>query len=199
MFTLKLKTGTAFNRTSLSFRTHIASQSSFLNRCHRIGQLATEVKVFFADVATTVDEVMAHLNLIKSNNAAIVLADGSEIARTAQGNMTYKELAGLVGDLVRAVRTLRQIRARDHYGSPLAQLGDDAILAQVEAAKKSAKAKREVKPEGDESKTSTLASVLRICGEWCCRSRRCGRRATPDSDFAVPVRNTRTNNCSRSL
>lgn len=158
MFTLKPKTGTAFDRAYMSSDNHLLTESSLLNRCHRIGQLAATEKIFFADVATTVDEVMAYLNLIKANNATIVLADGSEIARTTQGNLTYKDLAGMVGDLVRAVRSLRQVRARDQYGSPLTLLGDDVILAQVEAAKESAKAKKE--SEGDDSKTcSNTASA----------------------------------------
>lgn len=101
---------------------------------------------------------MAYLNFIKSTNAAIVLADGSEIARTPEGGMSYQELAGMVGDLVRAIRFLRQTRAREHYNSPLGLLGNEAILAQVAAAKKPAKTKKVAKSEqeGDsESSAST--------------------------------------------
>lgn len=100
---------------------------------------------------------MAYLNLVKSTNAAIVLADGSEIARTPEGNLSYRELAGMVGDLVRAVRFLRQTRAREQYNSPLGLLGDQAILAQVAAAKKPARTRAVKSEEGGDSKNSSAS------------------------------------------
>jgi len=127
------------------------------DRCHRIGQKHSSVNVFFADVATTVDEVMAYLNLVKSTNAKILLADGSEMARTAEGGVSFQDLAGMVGDLVRAVKSLRQARAREHYDSPLPFLGDEIILAQV-AAQKALRRNHLVKPEKTKPSSGALAS-----------------------------------------
>ena len=104
------------------------------DRCHRIGQ-KRPVNIFFADVATTIDEVMALLNDLKSANAKILLADGTELAQTADGSLSYQELAGKVGDLMRAVKSLRHARAKEYYDLPLPPLGRDGIEAEVEAQK----------------------------------------------------------------
>jgi hypothetical protein len=114
------------------------------DRCHRIGQ-TKPVYVFFADVAMTVDQVMGYLNLIKSMNAFIILADGTELAATPEGVLSYKELAGLFGNLIRAVKLLRQARAKEYYNLPLPPVGHD-VLAEA-AAKKATRSKPAVKSE----------------------------------------------------
>lgn len=126
------------------------------DRCHRIGQKHSSVNVIFADVSTTVDEVMRHLNDTKSTNAKILLADGSELARTPEGSLSFRDLAGMVGDLVRAVQALRRQKAGANYNAPLDLLGDESILAQVEA-QKALRKRPSVKSEKKESSSAALA------------------------------------------
>lgn len=64
------------------------------DRCHRIGQ-EKNVHITYFDCATTLDEVMFHINKIKKANSAIILADGTKIGNDRQ-NMSYRELAGVL-------------------------------------------------------------------------------------------------------
>lgn len=111
------------------------------DRCHRIGQ-KRQVNVFFADVAATVDQAMAYLNTIKSVNATIILADGTELASRPEGALTYRELAGLFGNVIRALKTLRQASAKVEYNAPLLPVDYD-VLAEA-AARKATRTKSEL-------------------------------------------------------
>jgi hypothetical protein len=62
------------------------------DRCHRLGQ-KKDVTVTYHDVNGTIDVVMQHLNLVKTTNATIVLAEGSTLG-AATSALTYKEMAG---------------------------------------------------------------------------------------------------------
>ena len=74
------------------------------DRCHRIKQ-KKEVQVCYFDCSTTLDEVMYHLNAAKMANSAIILADGSKIGN--DGNLKYKDLAGMLTKLLRSYREYR--------------------------------------------------------------------------------------------
>lgn len=59
------------------------------DRCHRIGQ-SKDVNVVYFDCAATIHEAMAHMNKIKSANAAVLFADGDRY----DGSLSYIELSG---------------------------------------------------------------------------------------------------------
>lgn len=130
------------------------------DRCHRIGQTADKVNIFFADVATTVDEVMAFINLAKSTNASIILADGTEFSRNQDGALSYKDLAGLFGNLIRGVQSLRRARATgDLYNTPLSPIGQDTLEGLAER-KPSPRKKSAVKSETSESASAVKSELL---------------------------------------
>jgi len=76
------------------------------DRCHRIGQ-TKDVEVVYFDCAATIDEAMSLLNARKLENSAVVLADGFEIGHKPQ-TLNYKELSGVLRNLILAIRCHRQ-------------------------------------------------------------------------------------------
>lgn len=137
------------------------------DRCHRIGQ-QKQVNVFFADVATTVDEAMAFINFAKATNASIILADGTQLGRNDDGSLSFKDLAGLFGNLIRHCRLLRQASASENYNAPLQPIGQAALEAAAENAikpKKKAAVKAEKKEPSSEEVESTAANVTSAAPE----------------------------------
>lgn len=113
------------------------------DRCHRIGQ-SRQVNVFYADVSTAVDEAMMYLNFVKATNASIVLADGTEFGTNQDGSLSFKELAGLFGNLIRFLQATRRTRAAANYDSPLQPVGQAALAGAAEnALKPKVRAKKE--------------------------------------------------------
>jgi SNF2 family DNA or RNA helicase len=76
------------------------------DRCYRIGQ-KKDVNIVYFDCAATIDEGMIQLNKLKKDNAAVLLADGFEIGNQEAGSLSYKELSGLLGHLMNAIRSHR--------------------------------------------------------------------------------------------
>jgi hypothetical protein len=122
------------------------------DRCHRIGQ-EKEVGVTFFDDAMTVDQVMAFLNSMKSTNATILLADGSEMGASATTGLSYKNLSGMIANMIRAVRSARHSFSKEHYNMQLPPLEECILVEAMEQKRKRAK------PVTTESKASPAAST----------------------------------------
>lgn len=108
------------------------------DRCHRIGQ-EKEVGVTFFDDAMTVDQVMAFLNSMKSTNATILLADGSEMGASATTGLSYKDLSGMIANMIRAVRSARHSFSKEHYNMQLPPLEESILVEAMEQKRKRAK------------------------------------------------------------
>lgn len=67
-----------------------------------------DVFVEFFDAAGSVDESMRLLNEYKSFNSKLILADGTQLGANAGGNLSYKEISGL---LFRALKGISMCRA----------------------------------------------------------------------------------------
>jgi hypothetical protein len=50
---------------------------------------------------------MVQINEAKTENAAVILADGFEIGNERAGGLSYKELGGLLGNLLTGIRSHR--------------------------------------------------------------------------------------------
>lgn len=122
------------------------------DRCHRIGQ-EKEVGVTFFDDAMTVDQVMAFLNSMKSTNATILLADGSEMGASATTGLSYKDLSGMIANMIRAVRSARHSFSKEHYNMQLPPLEESILVEAMEQKRKRAK------PVTTEPKASPAAST----------------------------------------
>jgi hypothetical protein len=122
------------------------------DRCHRIGQ-EKEVGVTFFDDAMTVDQVMAFLNSMKSTNATILLADGSEMGASATTGLSYKNLSGMIANMIRAVRSARHSFSKEHYNMQLPPLEESILVEAMEQKRKRAK------PVTTEPKASPAAST----------------------------------------
>lgn len=98
------------------------------DRCHRLKQTKqTFIKYFDANMTVdqvrldqmcvnyyvlyryltlssvqTANQVMASINIKKKNNATVLLADGTEIG-SAQSNISYKELGGIIGSMMKSL------------------------------------------------------------------------------------------------
>ena len=120
------------------------------DRCHRIGQ-EKEVGVTFFDNAMSVDQVMAFLNTMKSANASVLLADGSEMGASATTGLSYQDLSGMIGNMIRAARTARHLFAKEHYNMQLPPL-EENVLAEAMAQKR-----RWAKPLTTKPKSSPAA------------------------------------------
>lgn len=90
-------------------------------RCHRIGQ-NRKVNIFFPDVATTIDEVLAHVSSLKESNARIILGDGTEIASSEKSDAGDKKITGVFGTLVSHAKSVRaSLLQTDSRLSPIGQ------------------------------------------------------------------------------
>lgn len=76
------------------------------DRLYRLGQ-KRDVNVTYYDISYTIDQCMHVLNDVKLTNASIVLADGQTTLSMASSGLSYKEMGGLLGNSVRAVRSAR--------------------------------------------------------------------------------------------
>ena len=88
------------------------------DRCYRFGQ-TKKTNVTYHDVTMTSDVVMRQINLLKSDNATILLsADGT--ALTGAGK-SFTEISGILGASVRAARFSRisHISSLDNIRAPL--------------------------------------------------------------------------------
>jgi hypothetical protein len=124
------------------------------DRCHRIGQ-EKKVSVAFFDNSMTVDQVMAFLNLMKSANASLVLADGSELGMSATTGLSYQDLSGMIGDMIRAVRSARHLFSKEHHNMQLPPL-EEGVL--TEAMEQKGKRVKLGKPEPNSSQDALTAS-----------------------------------------
>jgi hypothetical protein len=124
------------------------------DRCHRIGQ-EKKVSVAFFDNAMTVDQVMAFLNLKKSANASLILADGSEMGMSATTGLSYQDLSGMIGDMIRAVRSARHLFSKENYNMQLPPL-EEVVL--TEAMEQKGKRVKPVMPEPNASPAASTAS-----------------------------------------
>lgn len=77
-----------------------------MDRCYRIGQ-KKDVFVNFFDCGGSMDEVMRMLNTYKSQNASILLADGTELGAGNGGGMSYQEVSGLLARAIEAIGSFR--------------------------------------------------------------------------------------------
>jgi hypothetical protein len=123
------------------------------DRCHRIGQ-EKEVSVAFLDLSMTVDQVMAFLNLKKSANASLLLADGSEMGMSATTGLSYQDLSGMIGNMIRAVRSARHLFLNENYNMQLPPLEEGL----TEAMEQKGKWAKPVKPEPNSSPAASTAS-----------------------------------------
>jgi len=73
------------------------------DRCYRIGQ-KKKVSIVYHDSKGTIDQVMATINVSKSTNAGIILADCPALT----GNLTFIDTAGLLGGGLRELKKERE-------------------------------------------------------------------------------------------
>jgi len=62
------------------------------DRAYRLGQ-KRDVDITYHDVSYTIDDVMRYINDSKTENATIILADGSKLTASTAG-LSFKELSG---------------------------------------------------------------------------------------------------------
>lgn len=109
------------------FNPFVHDQAS--DRCYRLGQ-HKDVYVSFFDSSSSIDEVMVILNKHKSQNAKVILADGTDLGANSGGGLTYQELSGILSRAVDVVSNCRADRIRDNGPDALLpQLGDEHIDA----------------------------------------------------------------------
>jgi SNF2 family DNA or RNA helicase len=77
------------------------------SRVHRIGQ-KKDVKISYLDTALTVDCVMKIVNEYKLDNASVLLADGTSLGDAPRGAVGYKDLSGVIGNSIKAIRDMRR-------------------------------------------------------------------------------------------
>jgi hypothetical protein len=82
------------------------------DRCYRIGQ-TKNVQIAYCDNAMTVDEVMCAIHELKSNNATILLADGTSMG-VHQSALSYSDLSGRIGCMMRSMGLQRRAHAAVH-------------------------------------------------------------------------------------
>ena len=125
------------------------------DRCHRIGQ-TKNVFVAYLDNVRTFDAVMAYINKLKATNASVLLADGTELGAAAAAGLSYQELSGMIGRLIRVARAERGLAAKEHYNAPIPPL-DDSVFDHAMAQKD-----RVTKLTKSEPKSSPAAVALEV-------------------------------------
>lgn len=105
---------------------------------------------------TAADEAMAELNCVKSNNSAVLLADGAEFNQENQtGSLSYTELSGLVTELFKGIRFHRDMFLSDSKNEdqpipPYPGIRHHVVYHQEKLkAKKSASSQPATKGSGD--------------------------------------------------
>lgn len=101
-----------------------------MDRCYRIGQ-KKDVFVNFFDCGGSIDEVMAMLNKYKSQNASVVLTDGTELGANSGGNLSYQEVSGLLSRALEAVASNRAGHINLHGRSSLLPATGQALIQAV--------------------------------------------------------------------
>jgi len=126
------------------------------SRVHRIGQ-KKDVKISYLDTALTVDCVMKIVNEYKLDNASVLLADGTSLGDAPRGAIGYKDLSGVIGNSVKAIREMRRnvIASNAQTGDgdlPIALPFDaDQLFDKVHEVLNSRPAKAKPKKEDDEA------------------------------------------------
>lgn len=77
------------------------------------------------------DEVMAILNKYKSQNASVVLTDGTELGANSGGNLSYQEVSGLLSRALEAVSSNRADHVNLHGRSSLLPATGQALIQAV--------------------------------------------------------------------
>ena len=139
------------------------------------------MKIAYHDVNFSIDVVMRHLNDVKSTNALIVLADGTTLGGAGTG-LTYKEMSGLLGNSVKAVRFAR-VDCITNSSSPFSAMRafNPSILDQenlVAARSRSA------------ASVSILDAVARLLGIIAPTATNSEGRTPPNTTHAQPRRIT---------
>lgn len=106
-----------------------------VSRAYRIGQ-KKEVHEIYLDARDTFDDVMRTVMDTKSNNATVVLADGTELGQGSCGGLSYQESAGMCNEML-AMIARRNDRA------------DGLVFTPDPKAKGKAKAKADAKPKAE--------------------------------------------------
>jgi len=137
------------------------------DRCHRIGQ-KKDVNIVYFDCAATIDEAMYQINKVKTENSAILLADGFEIG-SEQQSLGYKELSGLLGKLMKTVRTHRKAFLSavgdDNAGVPIPPCNPQNIASVVESATGLATSRKAYCDYDSASRTTSTKSTSRESGD----------------------------------
>jgi hypothetical protein len=74
---------------------------------------------------------MLHVNLVKQENAKVLLADGFEIGNQQSGGLSYKDLSGLFSQLLNAVRDHRDECGREGRTRPIPPMDPKKMLELV--------------------------------------------------------------------
>ena len=77
------------------------------DRAYRLGQ-KKDVYVNFFDCGLSIDEVMSVLNKYKSQNAKVILPDGTDLGTNAGGGISYQEISGLLSRAINGIVTARE-------------------------------------------------------------------------------------------
>ena len=129
------------------------------SRVHRIGQ-SRDVKISYLDTALTVDCVMKIVNEYKLDNASVLLADGTSLG-DVRGGVTYKDLSGVIGDSIKAIRIMRRnvIELNEQTGNtnlPIAMpFNDDQLFDKVQEVINS-RSMNQKKEDDDKSSSSNV-------------------------------------------
>ena len=106
------------------------------DRCYRLGQ-KKEVHVTYHDVALSSDDVMRRINQVKSENAQVLLADGSTALSASTAGMSFRDIGGTLGASIRAVREARMDhiqQSKENIVTPLPPLSPLGLEGLISAA-----------------------------------------------------------------
>jgi len=115
------------------------------DRCYRIGQ-KKKVSIVYHDAKQTIDQVMATINVSKSTNAGIVLADGPAL----MGNPTFIVTAGLLGGGLRKLKKAREANRCTEEKETAEGSTQSSVSATLDLNKNLGKAQGTKKEENEE-------------------------------------------------
>ena len=105
------------------------------------------------------------MNILKENNAGVILADGTSLGQIATIN--YNELAGVLGESLKAVIAMR-VAAVGNPNAPLVFGADfdlESKLNDMIVTLKSKKNKKDSDDDSDDESSSTEKSSFRVKSE----------------------------------
>jgi hypothetical protein len=98
--------------------------------CSRIGQ-EKDVFVEFFDAAGSVDECMRMLNEYKSQNSRVILADGTELGANTGGNLSYREISGLLSRALLGIAMCRSYNIQQNGRGALIPATHEQIIDHI--------------------------------------------------------------------